>query len=136
MQGVSLNIRLPESAYGKKDSEAVYRRMLHDAHRALKARAVVILDATFLDPAERTAAAALARKSGVPFDGFWLTAPRETLLQRVSKRTGDPSDATTAVLERQLAACKEPEDWRKIDASEGSATSLAQVRRALGQDSK
>lgn len=134
IHGVSPNARLPESAYGKKDSEAVYRRMFRDAHRALKAGAVVILDATFLDPAERAAAAALAQKLGVPFDGFWLTAPRETLLQRVAKRKGDPSDATTAVLERQLAACEEPTDWRKIDASAGLSASLAQVRRALDQN--
>ncbi|HPE30513.1 MAG TPA: AAA family ATPase, partial [Parvularculaceae bacterium] len=125
IHGVSPNARLPESAYEKKNSDAVYRRMLRDAHRALKAGAVVILDATFLNPAERAAAAALAQKLGVPFDGFWLTAPRETLLQRVAKRKGDPSDATTAVLERQLAACEEPTDWRKIDASAGLSASLA-----------
>src|SRR5262249_45279475 len=90
-----------------------------------------VLDATYLDPAERTAAADVARTAGVPFTGLWLTAPADVLRARVAARTGDASDATVAVLERQLTVDPGALDWAAIDASGDAQASLDAARAVL-----
>jgi predicted kinase len=56
-----------------------------------------IVDAVFLDPTERAQMERVAIDAGVPFQGLWLTAPAEILVQRVAARRGDVSDATPDV---------------------------------------
>ena len=71
--------------------------------RRLPAGQSVVLDAAFLDPAQRDAAAAVARHAGQRFDGIWLEAPLDVLRARIAARRGDASDATEAVLLRAAA---------------------------------
>ena len=96
--------RLPPEAYARAESERVYGRMLDEARLVLTAGLPVVLDAAFLQPQERAAAAALARDAAVPFAGEWLHLPADVLRARVAARTGDASDAGVDVLERQLAS--------------------------------
>lgn len=131
LHGADPETRLDESAYSKAASEAVYLRMLKDAGRALRAGRTVILDATFLDPHFREKAKSLARKAGAPFDGVWLAASRERLLERVSKRTGGVSDADAKVLARQLETAEPPADWRMADAGRDPREALNEAMRML-----
>ena len=95
--------RLPKAAYAREEGVRVYGAMFEAARACLRAGRAVVLDAAFLDPAERSQAEALAREVGAPFDGIWMEAEPEVLRARVAARTGDASDADVGVLERQLA---------------------------------
>jgi aminoglycoside phosphotransferase family enzyme/predicted kinase len=124
--------RLPAERYGPDVSRQVYDRLLADARTCLAAGHSVILDATFLDPAQRQAARTLAMDH--PAVLAWLSAPPDALLARVSARQGDASDADEAVVRAQLARDPGPLDWTPIDAS-GPPEETAQIlaRIALGQ---
>jgi len=112
--------RLPAAAYAPDEDARVHREMFAIAARVLAAGWPVILDATFLDPARRNEAEALAASLDVPFDGVWLDAPPDVLRARVAARTGDASDAGLEVLERQLAGDVGPVTWRRLSLqSEG-----------------
>jgi len=116
LAGVADEERLPPSAYTSKLREKVYRRMLVDARRALRAGAPVILDATFMEPSWRQAAEAAADAEGVPFAGLWLEAPVEILGRRVAARSGDASDADVAVVRAQREIDAGPLAWSRVDA--------------------
>jgi uncharacterized protein len=113
---------------------AVYDRMLARADALLATGRGVILDGTFLDEAQRKAAEGLALRSDVSFCGLWLTAPQSTLIERVTSRRGDASDADAAVVKAQLSASQprtqEP-GWAAIDASGTTETTRAAATAAL-----
>ncbi len=113
--GVAPEERLPDAAYAEEESRAVHAALFAEAHAALAAGHSVVLDAVFLDPAMREAARAAT--GHVPFTGFWLEAPMETLRDRVAARQGDASDATVEVLERAARAHPGALDWHRLDAS-------------------
>jgi uncharacterized protein len=97
---------------------AIYQRMLARAEALLAAGNSVVLDATFLDPSQRRAAADLASHFGIAFHGLWLTAPLAVLIERVTARLGDASDADAAVVRAQLAQGEtDVSGWTQIDAS-------------------
>ena len=103
--------------YSAAGRAAVYDRMLARAETMLAAGWPVLLDATFLDPADRARAEALATRAGVDFVGLWLTAPAACLLARVAARRGDASEADEAVVRAQLARAPSGGGWRALDAS-------------------
>jgi aminoglycoside phosphotransferase family enzyme/predicted kinase len=105
--------RLPAEAYARDESLRVYGSMFDAARACLAAGRAVVLDAAFLDPAERARAEALAQAAGVAFEGVWMEAPPEVLRARVAARTGDASDADAAVLERQLGLDVGTVTWRR-----------------------
>jgi uncharacterized protein len=116
LHGVPADQRLPAEAYAREVSARVYRE-LEDRAQALAAAGVaVVADAVFADPAERARIEAAARAAGIPFNGIWLDAPAQLLRDRVAARKGGPSDATLAVLERQLAYDIGPMTWTWIKA--------------------
>ena len=82
---------------------ATYRRLEELARLALRASWSVIVDAAFLKRAERAAFQRLAANNDVPFAILACDAPVAELRRRVAGRTGDASEATLAVLERQLS---------------------------------
>lgn len=131
--GVAPEVRLPDSAYAPEWHVKVAAAMLDQARAALAAGHAVILDAVHGHPDGRAAAEALAREAGVPFAGFWLDAPAETLVARVAARQGDASDATVEVVRRQLAGGP-PSDhgWRALAAGGDLAAVVAEARAALG----
>ena len=127
MLGHALSDRLGPKAYTKDVSDKVYRRILMDARRALRAGQTVIADATFLDPAWRQALQTLSKDLEVEFSGLWLEAPGSTLKTRLTQRTGDVSDADYSIAEAQMATAKGPDDWHRIDTSQGRAMTFARA---------
>jgi predicted kinase len=77
----------------------------------------VIVDAVHARTEERDRIAAVAAKAGVSFAGIWLEAPGGVLRDRVARRTLDVSDATPAIVDRQLAFDIGRQDFAVIDAS-------------------
>ncbi|MFQ5507746.1 MAG: AAA family ATPase [Leptospirillia bacterium] len=107
-----------EGIYDADTTARTYRRLLTLSETPLIAGFPVILDATYLDVAERDAARALAERLRVPFAIVSCEAPRAVLEQRVAARAEkgedrrDPSDATLPVLAAQLA------DYQPVTAPE------------------
>ena len=113
---------------------AVYDRMFARAVTLLAAGRSVVLDGTFLDEAQRTAAVELASRAGVAFYGLWLTAPERVLVGRVTERQGDASDADAEVVRAQfaLAGANVPlPHWTTIDAGGTTLKTRAAARAAL-----
>jgi aminoglycoside phosphotransferase family enzyme/predicted kinase len=124
--------RLGPEAYGPEVSPRVYGQMFAEAEAALKAGRAVILDAVFMKPAERAAAAEVAAKAGVAFEGVWLEAPASLLHRRVAGRRGDASDADGAVLEAQLTRDLGNITWRRVDSDGAFEPAAEALVMALG----
>ncbi|MEX2453958.1 MAG: AAA family ATPase [Rhodospirillaceae bacterium] len=129
--GAAPEERLGPDAYRPDIDERVFGQMFAETATALKAGFPVILDMTFRDPDLRARAETVAGEAGVPFAGFWLEAARDTLADRVEKRRGDASDATVAVLERQIASGAGSINWPRIDTSVSIAESHDRVAAAV-----
>ncbi|MDX1576216.1 MAG: AAA family ATPase, partial [Kiloniellales bacterium] len=112
--GVGEQDRLPESAYEPKVTEAVYAAILERAGTVLAGGHSVIADAVYARAEERAAVEALARQHSLAFRGLWLSAEADTLVTRVEGRTGDASDATAAVVRRQLDYEIGPIAWQRV----------------------
>ena len=101
------------------------------ADEAKRAGYSVIADAVFADLSAREAIEQVARQSGVPFTGIWLEAPAEVLRARVSARSRDASDATAAVVARQLENAPQALSWQVVDTGAGAGETQRRVRRSL-----
>jgi predicted kinase len=128
LAGAAPETRLDEDAYAPAITEAVYRRMFKDARRAYRAGRTVILDATFLDETLRRSAHSMADRLGATLEGVWLTADEAVLRQRVSNRAGGASDATIAILERQLQTGAPPSNWFTMAAERAPETLATEIR--------
>lgn len=117
MAGVAELQRLPPEAYTQDAAAAVYAALSRQAAAALAAGQAVILDAVFARPEERDAVAQVARDAGVPFHGLWLETAAAVMKERVASRQGDASDATAAVVDRQVAYDLGPIAWLRLNAA-------------------
>jgi uncharacterized protein len=108
--------RLPPESYTKAAGREVYRRLFERAEAVLATGHSALIDGTFLEPAERELAKALAMRLGVPFFGLWLDAAPDVLVARVEARSGDASDADAAVVRHQLGQDCGPVNWSCLDA--------------------
>lgn len=129
--GLAPEQRLPPEAYAEAVSRTVHAEVFAMAGAALAAGQAVVLDAVFLDPAQRAAAEQVAREAGLAFDGFWLEAPIGVLRARITGRSGDASDATEAVLLRAAAVDPGPITWHRLAADDGAVTGACAT---LGMD--
>ncbi len=134
--GVAPETPLPEGAYRPEISRLVYDALQRKAAIALAAGYSAIVDAVYLRPAEREALADLAREAGVPFSGLWLEAAPAAMAERIRTRRHDASDATAAVMARQLEQDPGPIDWTRLEAGGGAQATLAAARRALARDGR
>lgn len=93
----------PYSADAKQRS---YKHLLECAQSALAGGCSIIIDATFLEQTDRQPFEAFARRHNYTFLIVSCTAAAATLRERLVTRshTDDPSEATVAVLDAQLAA--------------------------------
>jgi len=129
--GVAPSERLEPDAYNEDISLRVYEIMVSRTTTLLAAGHAAIVDAVYLDPDHRARIERVATELGVPFRGLWLRAPASTLTKRVQGRSGDASDATTAVVASQLEADPGPLTWDKLDAGTDPETIADAARAAL-----
>ncbi|NOJ50424.1 bifunctional aminoglycoside phosphotransferase/ATP-binding protein [Bradyrhizobium archetypum] len=129
--GTSNTTTLPESAYQSVTTERVYDALLSTARRILTQGCSVVLDATYLQEAERTAIERLAASDGVRFVGLFLTTDLATRLARIEQRKDDASDATRNVALKQETFAIGMVKWHMIDASGTPDQSLRRARVLL-----
>ncbi len=62
------------------------------------------------------------------FDGLWLEAPAEVMIERVERRRGDASDATAEVVRRQLEWDLGDVGWTRVSAKPARAGRGSEAR--------
>lgn len=129
--GVAETERLSSKHYRPDVTERVYAVLLDKARRALMAGHGAVIDAVFAKPDERAAIEAVAHELGVRFEGLWLEAPSETMMQRVDARKGDASDADRSVVAQQLDYNTGEISWQGVDARGSREQSLGNAQAAL-----
>jgi hypothetical protein len=134
LAGVAPESRLDPAAYTRETAARIYEEMRRRAGLALNAGFAVVLDAVHARPEERAAAAVLAHRHGVPFSGLWLNAASERLVERISARPRDASDATPTVVRQQLGYDVGAMEWPVVEAEGTPASVLARARAAIGTD--
>ena len=115
--GVDETAALPDAAYQPATSLRVYDALAATAQRVLAQGCSVILDASFMQEAQRATLLRLAREHNMPFLGLFLTADLATRLARIAQRKRDASDATREVALKQEASAIGAMDWHVIDTS-------------------
>ena len=133
---VEETVRLPPEAYTSEATNTVYENLRKKARLVLGAGHSAIADAVYSTPAERSGIESVASQMGVSFRGLWLTADRETLVARVDARRNDASDATSEIVEQQLARDigKLSPAWTPVDASGAADETYRHALSALGVD--
>lgn len=121
LAGIPETERLPAGAYGPQASQAVYDEVFRLARETVSAGHAVIADGVFARPGERAAIEDVARSCGVPFHPVWLDAPVDRLVERVSARRGDASDATPDVVRAQARYDLGTLAWPRVDAGIAAA---------------
>jgi aminoglycoside phosphotransferase family enzyme/adenylate kinase family enzyme len=92
--------------YTRDMTERTYTRLAELAQQILANGFSVCVDATFLERRQRARFHRLATTLGIPFTILDLAAPQAVLRERMTHRAAarnDPSEATSEVLERQMA---------------------------------
>lgn len=110
----------------------MYALLGEKAQMVLAAGRSVVVHAVCASEEERRDIEAVAATLGLPFNGIWLTADRETLIARVAARRNDASDATPDGVDAQLlyeVGTMSPA-WRLVDA--GGAADETLRRSQLG----
>jgi uncharacterized protein len=135
--GVEETTRLPTQSYTLQTSAEVYAILLRKARLALAAGQSVTVDAVYSTPEERAAIEGLAAELGAPFQGIWLAAASETLVARVAARRNDASDATSEVVQRQLAwqVGALSRTWTQLDAGGAAEDVHRRAAAVLAADS-
>lgn len=129
--GIPETQKLDRQHYRVGTAERVYSIVEDKARRAIAAGHAAIVDAVFAKQEERETVEAIARDMGCAFVGLWLSAPAETLIQRVEQRRGDASDADRRVVREQLGYDLGTIHWHEVDASGSPEQSLAEARQIL-----
>lgn len=122
--------RYGEGLYDAGHTAATYAELLREATLALTHGESVVLDATWLDPAMRARAAAVAAAAHADLVQVRCTAPADVALRRVTERAfahADISDATPEVAERMVATATAWPDAFVIDTTAAPPATLARV---------
>ena len=115
--GVSPLQPLGPEGYTPEVSARVYDTLVDRATLAVRSGHSVIVDAVHARQADRAAIERAAATMSVRFCGLWLDAAESTVVDRISQRRLDPSDADEAVVRTQYAQDTGPIEWHRLDAS-------------------
>ena len=138
--GAATHSAVAEGIYSADAGIQTYDHLAVLARSVIEAGYTVIVDATFLEFAQREPFRELAADISVPFLMLHCHADRDTLQARIHARQaegGDPSEAGLAVLEAQLAAYHllQPEELDSVidvDAGgDGSDATIADLVSAI-----
>lgn len=127
--------------YGPEASAATYQRLHHLAGLALHAGFPVVIDATYLQQAQREQAGQIAADTGVPFLILDCHAPDTVIAGWLAQRQAagsDPSDATLEVVQAQHASREplstvEQQHSKRVDTNEAASLDglVGQIRQRL-----
>ncbi len=131
--GLSETQKAPPEAYTRAATEAVYGALDTALQTTLASGHSALFDAVFADEKERARIEQLAKAVEARFCGLWLDAPAETLMERVSARQGDASDATTEVVDLQLSYDLGDMTWSVIDAGGEPTVTLKNAKEVIGE---
>lgn len=131
LAGLEPEVRLPPDAYTATSSAQVYATLIARAKAALGAGHSVILDAVYANEHERRDVEALAKRMGVAFSGIWLEGSGDVLKARIAARRNDASDATPAVVEKQLGYDLGAMTWTRIAAEGCTQDTVGAAREVL-----
>lgn len=109
-QVAPLHGQLDSGIYSVQSGAATYQRLHQLAAAVLHSGQPVVIDATYLQQAQRESARHVAETAGVPFLILDCHAPQAVLARWLEQRRregSDPSDATLAVVEAQQASREE-----------------------------
>lgn len=112
--------RYPAGRYSEEAVSGVYAELLERAAESLALGRSVVLDATWLDPRRRAEAETVAADAHAELVEISCTAPRAELERRIRERAcggTDPSEATVAVLDAQLAGVAPWPDAIEVDTT-------------------
>ncbi len=123
--------KLPPQAYTNQASHNVYRRLCSRAEQALRAGHSVVVDAVFLEPMHRRWIEKVALRCGCSFLGLWLEAEQEQLIERVTQRRFDASDADGDVVRRQFKMFVRNACWSPIDTRSSARAAISQARSVI-----
>lgn len=113
--GISPYRCAPPDAYQTALTKKTYGGMFKRAGLCFDAALPLILDAVFLSEEQRHAVEQLAQEWNVPFRGVWCVANPTLIEQRLQARTGDISDATWDVYQRQALQRTGQITWAVIE---------------------
>jgi uncharacterized protein len=102
---------LDQGLYTAQTTDALYAHLERSADALVSGGERVLVDATFLSEARRDAFRREAARRGAAFVIVHCTAPREVLVERITRRNSandDPSEADVAVLDVQLQRYEPP----------------------------
>ena len=132
--GRSPTDRLPPEAYAPDVSTRVFATIAGHAATCLAAGHSVIADAVYGHPAQRAAIAAVAAAQRVPFCGIWLETPLAIAVDRVTRRTGDASDADATIVRRQAESIDSTRvTWRRTATDRPVEAVAAEVLGLVGR---
>lgn len=134
--GVSPETRLPPRHYNRRSDQETYEAMFESADDHLACGSSVILDAVFMSRSERDVAEALAARARVPFTGFWLEAPEQDRIARVTARTNDASDATEQVVREQSKRSVGEVHWHRMRVNRPLDAIVPAARAALDRNQR
>jgi len=122
---------LDAGLYRPQATRATYARLATLAEALLPSGFPVIVDATFLRAADRSAFRTLGCEAGARCTLLWCDAPLEVLRERISARAaagGDASEATLEVLAQQLETLEPPRpDADTVFCDSANAESIAEA---------
>jgi predicted kinase len=98
-------------------SARVYETLAADAEAVVRTGHSAVVDAVFARTADRLAVERAARAAGVAFAAVWLQAPEGILIERVTARGPDVSDADAGVVRMQCAQSAGDVRWPSVDAA-------------------
>jgi uncharacterized protein len=129
--GVAPLTRLEPAAYTPEMSMRVYETLAGDAAAVLAAGHAAIVDAVFARAEDRFAIEHVARIASVPFAALWLEAPEQVLIERVTRRGPDVSDADADVVRMQYAQSAGDVRWPRVDAARAGDLVVSSARAEL-----
>jgi uncharacterized protein len=118
LAGLSLDDRGDDEIYSAEMNQKTYDRLLELGILLTSQGFNVILDAKYDRIALRQQAIFTANSQQIPIQIIHCTAPIEVLRDRLSKRTGDISDATVDLISRQQAETEPFTEAEKIYVKE------------------
>eukprot|EP00730_Choanoeca_flexa_P020118 TRINITY_DN9833_c0_g1_i1.p1 TRINITY_DN9833_c0_g1~~TRINITY_DN9833_c0_g1_i1.p1 ORF type:complete len:530 (+),score=127.85 TRINITY_DN9833_c0_g1_i1:20-1609(+) len=134
---LAFDVKLPKEGYSAEATKRCYAELIAKAVEMYNMGFCAVVDATFSDSAQQLAIQQAMNKLGIPFQGVWLTAPKEVLLKRVAQRQQaqlkDASDMTAELLKtKEMPLCNDVEaGWKLVPAEHEPQDVLARTKACL-----